>query len=127
VAAVGGRLLIAGGTSGTAARAEILRFDPGTGRVRRIGRLGSPVTHAAGAALGGRFYVLGGRGAALGAQRAAIEAVDPSSGRVTPAGRLPVALSDLSAASLPAGITVVGGRDRAGRVHDEIWILRGGR
>ena len=39
VAAVGGRVLIAGGTSGTAARREILRFDPRTGAVARIGRL----------------------------------------------------------------------------------------
>jgi hypothetical protein len=32
VAAVGGRLLIAGGTSGVTARREILLFDPATGR-----------------------------------------------------------------------------------------------
>ena len=116
VAAVGGHLLIAGGTSGTTARSEILSFDPASGRVRRIGRLPSPVTHAAGAALGGRFYVLGGRGVALDAQRATIEAVDPATGRVSRAGRLPAALSDLSAATLATGVTVLGGRDAGGRV-----------
>jgi N-acetylneuraminic acid mutarotase len=123
VAAVGGQVLIAGGTSGTAARREVYRFDPRTRTVRRIGRLPQVVTHAAGAALGGRFYVLGGRGDDLTSQRATILAVDPASGRVTRAGRLPEALSDLSAGSFEDHVTVVGGRDAAGRARDEIWSL----
>ena len=92
--------------------------------MRRIGRLPQAVTHAAGAALGGRFYVLGGRGDDLASQRATILAVDPASGRVTQAGRLPEALSDLSAGSFRDHATVVGGRDAAGRARDEIWSLR---
>ena len=124
VAAVDGRVYIAGGTSGTTARREILRFDPASGRVARIGRLPHPLTHAAGAALGGRFYVLGGRGAGLSTQRAGILAVEPATGRVRRAGRLPLALSDLSAGSFATHLTVVGGRDAAGRVQDEIWSVR---
>ena len=56
-AAVGGRVLVAGGTDGIHARAEILRVDPAHGSVRRIGRLPRPPRTAAGAALGGTFYV----------------------------------------------------------------------
>ena len=54
VTAAGGRLVIAGGSlaDGTASRA-VLAFTPGHGRVRRIGRLPAPTTHAAAAALGG--------------------------------------------------------------------------
>ena len=62
VAAVGGRLLIAGGTDGTTARDEILSVDPARHRTRVIGHLPARLAHAAGAALGGLFYVLGGRG-----------------------------------------------------------------
>jgi len=39
VGAAGGRLIIAGGTSGVAAQRDILAFDPRSGRVSRIGRL----------------------------------------------------------------------------------------
>jgi hypothetical protein len=92
--------------------------------VRRIGRLPRAVTHAAGAALGGRFYVLGGRGDDLASQRASVLAVDPAGGRVTRAGRLPEALSDLSAGSFRDHVTVLGGRDHQGRARDEIWTLK---
>ena len=123
VAAVGSSVLIAGGTSGTAATRGILRFDPGSGRVRRIGTLPAPLTHAAGLALGGRFYVVGGRGDDLSSQRSAILSIDVASGRVRHAGRLPVALSDAGAASLGRNAIVVGGRDAQGIVHDEVWRL----
>lgn len=83
-----------------------------------------PLAHAAGASLGGTFYVLGGRGDGLSSQRREILAIDPASGRVRPAGQLPIALSDLSAASFGGRVWVVGGRDAAGTVHDEAWALR---
>jgi hypothetical protein len=89
-----------------------------------IGHLPARLAHAAGAAIGGTFYVLGGRGDALDSQRSAILAVDPASGRVTRAGRLPEPLSDLSAASFPDHVAVVGGRDLLGHARDEIWSLR---
>ena len=115
-------MLIAGGTSGTAARREVLRFDPADGTVRRLAILPEPVTHASAAALGGRLYVVGGRGDALDSARAAIVSVDPS-GRVARAGRLPVPLSDTGAATLGGRIVVVGGRDARGAVHDEVRVL----
>jgi hypothetical protein len=122
VAAVGNVVLIAGGTSGTAAQRAVLRFDPRSGRVTRIGELAKPLTHAAGAGLGGRFYVIGGRGDAVDSASAAVRDVDPVTGRVRSAGRLPIALSDVGAANGLGGIVVVGGRDSAGRVHDEVLI-----
>jgi YVTN family beta-propeller protein len=123
VARVGPAVLVAGGTSGAAAVSDVLRFDPATGRVRRIARLPAAVTHAAGVALGGRFYVVGGRGDGLSSQRRAILSVDPASGRVRRAGRLPVALSDLGASTVGDHAVVLGGRDRQGTVHDGIYRL----
>jgi len=90
-AAVGGRILVAGGTDGTTSRDEILSVDPMRHRVRMIGRLPMRLAHAAGAALGDTFYVLGGRGDRLDSQHAGIWAVDASTGHVRRAGRLPIA------------------------------------
>src|SRR5262249_782968 len=102
---------------------EVLSVDPAAHRVRIIGHLPAPLSHAAGAVLGGRFYVLGGRGDALTSQRAAIWMVDPQTGAVTRAGRLPIALSDLGAVATGGRILVAGGRDASGAVHDELWTL----
>jgi hypothetical protein len=124
-AAIGGAVLVAGGTDGTTARDEILRVAPATGRVRVIGHLPAPLAHAAGAALGGTFYVLGGRGDAVDGQSRAIWAIDPASGRVRRAGRLPVALSDLAALAVGSRVLVAGGRDRSGRVRRQLlWLAR---
>jgi YVTN family beta-propeller protein len=123
VARVGSSVLIAGGTSGSTATDAVLRFDPATGRVRRIGRLPAPVTHAAGVALRGRFYVVGGRGDDPSSQRRTILSVDPGTGLVRHAGSLPVALSDLGAASFPDHAVVLGGRDGNGNARDQIYRL----
>lgn len=120
VAAVGQDILIAGGTSGTAARGEVLRYRPGTNRVVPVARLRYPLTHAAGAAYGGRFYVIGGRGDTLDSASPAIWSVDAATGKVRAAGRLPAAFSDLGAAGGPQGILLAGGRDAGGRVSDQI-------
>jgi hypothetical protein len=123
VASVGGRLLIAGGTSGETAERAILSFDPASGVVRGIGELPGALTHAAGAALNGWFYVLGGRGEGLSDQRSSMLAIDPRSGAVRHAGTLPEALSDLGAATLAGRIVAVGGRNRAGVVSDRALTL----
>ena len=62
VAAIDGRVLIAGGSTPTAASRAIFSFDPQTGRVTRIGTLPSPVTHGELAPLGQFAYLVGGRG-----------------------------------------------------------------
>jgi hypothetical protein len=123
VAAVGGRLLIAGGTSGTTAERAILSFDPVTNIVHQIGELPQPLTHAAGASLNGWFYVLGGRGENLSEQHSSILAIDPRTGAVRGAGQLPEAVSDIGAASLASLIVAVGGRNSAGTVSGRALTL----
>jgi YVTN family beta-propeller protein len=122
-AAVGRRLLVAGGTDGTTARDEILSIDPERRRVRVIGHLPVRLGHAGGAALGGTFYVVGGRGDGPDSQRRRILGIDPASGRVQAAGRLPLGLSDLGAVAVRDRVLVAGGRDRRGTVHGELLEL----
>src|SRR5207248_561058 len=88
VAAVRGRVVIAGGSTPAGdASGAVLAFDPATRRVTRVGSLPALTTHAAAAALNGRVYVIGGRGAALGTPTDRIVAVDPIARRIVPAGR----------------------------------------
>jgi DNA-binding beta-propeller fold protein YncE len=117
VAAVGGKVVIAGGSTpaGSASRA-IYVFDPKTHDVTRFGTLPRPTTHAAAATLGDVTYVIGGRGAATGTPTARIVAVDAASHRVRAAGRLAQARSDLAAVALGGRIVVAGGRAADGTV-----------
>ncbi len=110
VAAVRGRVVIAGGSTplGTASSA-VYSFDPGTHRVTRVGTLPAPTTHAAAAALNGRVYVIGGRGAVVGTPTDRIVAVDPFARTVVAAGTLATPRSDLAAVSLPHAILLAGG------------------
>ena len=124
VCAIGGRLIIAGGTSGDQATREVYSFDPADGQVRQIGLLPHPLTHAAAAALGQRAYVIGGRGAVQGSQTNSILAVDPATGRVRPAGRLPVGLSDLGLAPFGGGLMIAGGREGSGTLSQRVYVLR---
>jgi Kelch motif len=111
VAAVGTRLVIAGGSlENGAASDRVLEYTPPSRRVIRIGRLPSPTTHAAAAALGEVAYVIGGRGAAVDAATARIVAVDPQAKRVRAAGSLARPRSDLAAVTLGNLILLAGGR-----------------
>jgi N-acetylneuraminic acid mutarotase len=111
-------VVIAGGSIGPAASRALLRFDPATGRVMRIGTLPAPLTHAAAATLDGVAYVIGGRGAAPDTPSDAILAVDPATGAVRLAGRLPRPLSDAGAAAVAGHILVVGGRSAGTPIRD---------
>jgi DNA-binding beta-propeller fold protein YncE len=115
VTAAAGKLVIAGGSlpSGTAS-AAVLAFDPAQDRVRRIGRLPAPTTHAAAATLGDTAYVIGGRGPATGTPTARIVAIDPATSTVRRAGALDGPRSDLAAVALTGRILLVGGRRAAG-------------
>jgi len=115
VTAAGGRLVIAGGSLENGAASDaILEYVPRLGRVRRIGRLPAPTTHAAAASIGDIAYVIGGRGAAAGSATARIVAVDPRTRRVRSAGALSRPRSDLAAVPLGARILIAGGRDAGG-------------
>jgi DNA-binding beta-propeller fold protein YncE len=115
VTAAGGKLVIAGGSTpaGTASR-TVLSFDPADRRVRAIGKLPAPTTHAAAATFHGIAYVIGGRGPATGTPTARIDAVDLATGRVRLAGRLAEPRSDLAAVTVGGRILVVGGRGAGG-------------
>jgi YVTN family beta-propeller protein len=115
VTAAGGKLVIAGGStpSGVASR-TVLSFDPARRRVRALGRLPAPTTHAAAATFHGIAYVIGGRGSVVGSATGRISAIDPSSGLLRGAGALATPLSDLAAVTVRGGIFLAGGRGPAG-------------
>lgn len=113
--ALDGHLILAGGE--TAAGSPTRRawsYDPATGTLRRLPELPFPTDHTAGAALDGRFYVLGGLRS--GVFTSAILSWAPGESRWRAAGRLPAALADLGAVRFAGGIAVVGGRGSAGPV-----------
>jgi YVTN family beta-propeller protein len=111
VTAVAGRLLIAGGSleNGTAGTA-VLEYTPALARVRSIGQLPAPTTHAAAAAIGRVVYVIGGRGATVGSATGRIVAIDSTTHQVRAAGSLLSPRSDLAAVSLGSSILLAGGR-----------------
>jgi DNA-binding beta-propeller fold protein YncE len=115
VTAADGVLVVAGGSlpNGTASNAVYL-WKPGSRRVRLAGRLPAVTTHAAGAALGGTAYVLGGRGATVDTPTDRVIAVDVHRGTVRLAGRLPEPVSDASGAGLRSRILLVGGHTASG-------------
>jgi len=114
VASAGGKVVIAGGSlpNGTASRAVYV-FDPASRKVRRIGSLPAPTTHAAAAALGDRVLLIGGRSAAPNTPIARILAIDPRQGSIRLAGRLPQGVSDAAVTAVGHGVIVAGGRTSA--------------
>jgi hypothetical protein len=119
VAAIGGRLLIAGGTSGEVASRDVYRFDPSTRALARVGLLPAPLTHAAAAGVGSGMYVFGGRSASADGQTRRILEVGPD-GSVREAGLLPHALSDMAAVALGGKVVLAGGRDSSGAAQNAI-------
>jgi N-acetylneuraminic acid mutarotase len=110
VTVANGEVLIIGGTTPTGTSDAIYRFDPLTGRVRQIGHLPQPITHAGAATLGSSVYVIGGRGENLDAQSDRVWSVNPFNGSVRSAGRLPRALSDAGVLTIGNAILIAGGR-----------------
>ncbi|MDE3134411.1 MAG: hypothetical protein KGL15_10115, partial [Acidobacteriota bacterium] len=121
--AIDGRVLIAGGSTPSAASRAIFSFDPRTGAVTRIGTLPQPVTHGELAPLGQFAYLVGGRGNGTSSQTARIFAIDPTSGKVTPAGRLPAGLSDAALLPEPRALLLIGGLESSGSVSDQVAEL----
>jgi YVTN family beta-propeller protein len=128
VAADSDELVIAGGSTpaGTASR-TVYAFDPKTRRVKRVGLLPGPTTHAAAATLGEVTYVIGGRGAAPNTPTARIVAVDPDLRRIRSAGRLRSPRSDLAAVGVGMRIVLAGGRSTSGTVDSLDVLVPGSR
>jgi DNA-binding beta-propeller fold protein YncE len=117
VAANGHELIIAGGStpSGTASR-SVLKFDPRTRTLTRLGSLPAGTTHAAAASLQSVTYVIGGRGAAPDTPTSRIVAVDSATRQIRRAGTLNSPRSDLAAVTVGDRIVLAGGRGPRGPV-----------
>jgi outer membrane protein assembly factor BamB len=100
VAALDGKIYIAGGlTTGGESRA-VDAFDPATSSVQRIGSLPSPAAHAALASLDGGLYLFAGR---------SVSHIDPNTGAVRRVASLPRTLTDANAVTIGRRIVVLGG------------------
>lgn len=100
------RIMIFGGFDSTGSTtAAILAFDPSAGQVSRVGQLAVPVHDAAGVAVGGTFFVLGGGSTA---PVSVVQQID-SNGVSHVIGHLPATRADLSAVSIGSSAIVVGG------------------
>ena len=98
VAALGRRILVAGGITPSGTSSAVYAVDPASGSVRRVATLPAPEAHAGMAALGNVLYLVGGRDVLRIAGRS-----------VTVAATLPVALSDPAVVALGSRIVIVGG------------------
>jgi YVTN family beta-propeller protein len=105
-AAVGARVVLAGGLTPSDTSSDAVATDSGSGE-RLLSRLPGAQHDAAAAAIGRQIYVFGGGNGA--AQLDHVLRVDPVSGAVHDAGRLPVASSDVAAAAIGGTAYVVGG------------------
>ncbi|HET8528017.1 MAG TPA: hypothetical protein VFL60_03830 [Gaiellaceae bacterium] len=105
----GGSVVIAGGLDAAGASTSgVFRFEPGSGRLTRLGSLPQPFHDAAGAIIGRRLFVFGG-GASVGVST--IQAFDLGTRRGSVVGQLPRPLSDLAAATVGRTVFLVGGWD----------------
>ena len=109
VAALGGRIYVAGGATTAGTSSAILSFDPSRRILRRIGSLPHAVANGALVALGRSLYLIGGTDAG-GAPLATVIRIDPRTGKTTDAGSLPHPLANAGAAATGGAIVVVGGK-----------------
>jgi len=123
VAAVGGRLIIAGGTTTAGVSDAIWSYDPSDGAVVQVGVLPRALTHASAVTLGGRVYVIGGRLSPAGDQTAGIVEIDPASAQAMVVGSLPAPLSDAAVALAGDRIVVAGGEGPGGAPQRTILTL----
>ncbi len=110
VAMLGGRIVVAGGETGSGAVDAVWMVDPATGKVSRGGRLPAATTQGAAFVLGGRLFVAGGVGS-NGRPSARVWSVDPVRRKVASAGRLPGPLADTAVATMGGTSLLLGGWD----------------
>ncbi|HEX4526873.1 MAG TPA: hypothetical protein VH108_09070 [Gaiellaceae bacterium] len=112
VAALGSKIVIAGGMSPSGASSNVFVLDSQTGRLRRLGRLPVAVAHAQAFTLGGVVYIGGGVDG-NGTVTSSVTRIDPASGRIARvAGSVPV--SDAATVALPGAALVIGGATATG-------------
>ena len=108
VAALGSSIWVFGGEHGTAPTRAIQRIDPTTGTAKVVGRLPAARSDAVAVVIGGRVFIVGGRGP-RGQVLTEVDELDPSRARVRVVAKLPAPVAD--AASIVAGNTayIIGG------------------
>jgi outer membrane protein assembly factor BamB len=103
VAALGGRIYVAGGVTPAGSSDAVYRIDPTAGTVLRIGTLSRPIAHAPLVASSGALYLVGGESSAE------IFRIDPRTGAVAYAGSLPRTLPGAAAVAVAGRVIVLGG------------------
>ena len=123
-AELGGRIYVAGGMFGNAGTRldRVQRLDPHRRAWTTLPRLPAPVRAAAGAALGGRFLVIGGTTATGGGRQ--VYAFD---GRWRRGPPLPRRLYNHSAVTLDGRVYALGGYDTEGEELRSVFVLERGR
>jgi N-acetylneuraminic acid mutarotase len=108
-AEIGGKIYAAGGMVGETGRPLdlVARYDPATDTWETLHRLPDPLRAAAGAAVDGRFYVIGGT--TEDGNTAAVNAYDPETNTWTPRAPLPEPRFNHAAVELGGKIYVLGG------------------
>jgi Kelch motif protein len=120
VAATNGKLVIAGGIVGGLPSSAVYGFDPGSGRVGRLGSLPTATGHASAVTLSGSVYVVGGLDLSGGTPSSATR-IDVTAGTIAPVvGAVPIA--DAAAAGTPNEALLIGGR-RGGHAVTDIRVL----
>lgn len=120
-AAVGGRIVVAGGQGVTGDVRTIQEINPATGQVSVIGNLPVPLADAAALVLNGYLYVAGGETGGTASDK--IWAVNPATGKVTPAGILPMGITNAGAAVIGSTGYLIGGMNNSTPL-DSVVVLR---
>jgi len=112
VAALGSRVVIAGGVSDRGTSDRVYELDTTTGHLRLIGRLPEPVAHAEAFQLGTAVFVAGGVDGAGNVTGHVFE-IDPKTGRI---GRVDgsLAVRDAATVVVRGSAVVIGGATTAG-------------
>jgi DNA-binding beta-propeller fold protein YncE len=122
VAAVGSRLIVAGGDGNDGKPSDaIFATELPAGRVHALGRLPEPLGHASALTLNDTVFVIGGRTPAGTSTR--IWSVNAHTGATAPAGKLPYAVSDAGAAVLEGRGWLIGGRSERGQALATVLVL----
>jgi non-specific serine/threonine protein kinase len=112
--AIGGQIGLFGGLGPRGVTTgAIVELDPNSGKSRQLGALASPVHDAAGAVIGGRYFVFGGGAQTLSArvQAVAVDASGIGASTSSVVASLAAPRADLAAATSNGSVLLVGGYD----------------
>jgi D-alanyl-D-alanine carboxypeptidase/D-alanyl-D-alanine-endopeptidase (penicillin-binding protein 4) len=121
VADLGGHLIIAGGETATSETADVISFDPATGKSQKIGSLPAPVAGATAFTLGSSVYVVGGENAS-GQTVSTVTSIEGSA--VTPGAALAHPISNAAAVPDPSGGELLIGGERSGVPTSQVLWAR---